>query len=145
MQRSQAVLFLVLGLVAGTVADRVGGFATIRFGYGMQILALIAFMWLPSWAALLGSLVAFGMGFGALDTLLTKAIPDVFGVRALAAIMGILNLGWRFGAALGPAAAGFVYDLTGSYTGAFGAAPAVLLVSWGLFALGSRRRLSVVA
>ena len=64
-------------------------------------------------------------------------MPDLFGVRALGAIMGVLTLGWRSGAAVGPAVAGFLYDLTGSYAIPFGAAPAVVLVSWILFALAS--------
>jgi len=88
--------------------------------------------------ALLGSLVAFGVGFAASDTIIVRVVPDVFGVRAIGAIMGVLTLGWRFGAALGPAAAGFLYDLTGSYAIPFGAAPLAVLVSWGLFALGTR-------
>jgi len=33
--------------------------------------------------------------------------------------------------------AGFLYDLTGSYTIPFGAAPVVVLVSWALFARAS--------
>jgi cyanate permease len=51
----------------------------------------------------------------------------------------VLTLGWRSGAALGPAAAGFLHDLTGSYAIPFGAAPIAVLLSWGLFALGSSR------
>ena len=54
--------------------------------------------------------------------------------------MGVLTLGWRCGAALGPAAAGFVYDLTGSYDLPFGLAPAVVLASWGFFALATSQR-----
>src|SRR5262249_32528738 len=73
--------------------------------------------------ALLASLVALGVGFAAADTMLAKAVPDVFGTRALGAILGVLNLGWRCGAALGPAAAGFLYDLTGSCTVSVRAAP----------------------
>ena len=72
--------------------------------------------------------------------MILKAIPDVFGMRALGAIMGVLSLGWRSGAAAGPAAAGFLHDLTGSYAVPFGAAPIVVLVSWGLFTLASSRR-----
>ena len=74
------------------------------------------------------------------DTMLAKAVPEVFGTRALGAILGVLNLGWRCGAALGPAAAGFLHDVTGSYVIPFGAAPIAVLASWGLFALGSSRR-----
>jgi predicted MFS family arabinose efflux permease len=131
----------VTGRVAsGVVSDRIGTFTTIRLSYVLQMTALLALFGLSSRPALLGSLVALGVGFAAADTMLAKAVPDVFGTRALGAILGVLNLGWRCGAALGPAAAGFLYDLTGSYTIPFGAAPFAVLASWGLFALGSSRR-----
>jgi MFS family permease len=125
---------------SGVVSDRIGTFTTIRLGYGRQLVALLALLGLSSRAALLASLVVLGVGFAASDTMLAKAVPDVFGTRALGAILGVLNLGWRCGAALGPAAAGFLYDLTGSYTIPFAAAPLTVLASWGLFALGSSRR-----
>jgi len=106
----------------------------------IQALALVVLLWAPSRELLLASLVVFGVGFAAGDTIIAKVIPDVFGMRAIGAIMGVLTLGWRCGAALGPAAAGFLYDAAGSYTIPFGAAPVAVLVSWGLFALGTRRR-----
>jgi MFS transporter, OFA family, oxalate/formate antiporter len=131
----------VAGRVAsGVVSDRIGTFTTIRLGYALQLAALLALLGLSSRGGLLGSLVALGIGFAAADTMLAKAVPDVFGTRALGAILGVLNLGWRCGAAVGPAAAGFLYDLTGSYAIPFGAAPIAVLASWGLFALGSSRR-----
>src|SRR5436309_2717143 len=117
-----------------------GRLPTIRIGFVLQIVALIGVWWAPSRDTLLVALVLFGVGFAASDTMITKVIPDVFGMRALGAIMGVLTLGWRAGAALGPATAGFLYDLTGSYTVPFGAAPVAVLVSWGLFALGTSRR-----
>jgi MFS family permease len=130
-------------LAAGAMSDRLGTLATIRAAYVIETLALLALLWVPSREALLGSLVAFGAGFGASDTMIVKVVPDVFGVRAIGAIMGVLTFGWRCGAALGPAAAGFLYDLTGAYTVPFGAAPFAVLASWALFALGtSRRRLT---
>ena len=125
---------------SGIVSDRIGTFTTIRLSYALQLVALVALLGLSSRGALLASLVALGVGFAAADTMLAKAVPDVFGTRALGAILGVLNLGWRCGAAIGPAAAGFLYDLTGSYTIPFGAAPFAVLASWGLFALGSSRR-----
>ena len=126
-------------VVAGAVSDRIGTLTTIRVAYVIQAVALFTLLWVPSLEALLGSLAAFGVGFAAADTMIVRVIPDVFGVRSIGAIMGMLTLGWRSGAALGPAVAGFLYDLTGSYTVPFGAAPLAVLVSWGLFALGSRR------
>jgi MFS family permease len=125
---------------SGFVSDRIGTFTAIRLGYGLQVIALAVLLWFPSREVLLASLIALGAGFAASDTILAKAVPDVFGTRALGAILGVLNLGWRLGAALGPATAGFLYDATGSYAIPFGAAPFAVLASWGLFALGSSRR-----
>ncbi len=126
-------------LTAGAVSERLGAHTTIRIGYVVQIVALVALPWVPSREALLATLGLFGVGFAASDTMITKVIPDVFGVRAIGGIMGVLTLGWRCGAALGPAVAGFVYDATGSYTVPFGAAPVAVAVSWGLFTLATRR------
>jgi len=124
---------------SGVVSERLGTTTTIRIGFVLQIVSLLGVWWSPSQDALLAALVLFGAGFAASDTMITKVIPDVFGMRAIGAIMGVLTLGWRMGAALGPATAGFLYDATGSYAMPFGAAPVAVLVSWGFFALGSRR------
>ncbi len=132
-------------IAAGAVSDRIGTFTTIRVAYAIEAVTLVALIWLPSREALLGSLAAFGVGFFASDTMITKVIPEVFGLRAIGAIMGVLTLGWRCGAALGPAAAGFLYDLTGSYTVPFGAAPLAVLVSWALFEVGTRHRRALAA
>jgi MFS family permease len=127
-------------LTAGVVSDRLGTRTTIGAAYVLEMVALAALLWVPSPAALLASLVVFGAGFAASDTMVAKVIPEVFGLRAIGAIMGVLTLGWRCGAAIGPAAAGFLYDLTGSYTVPFGAAPIAVAVSWALFSLSTRRR-----
>ena len=132
-------------LASGAVSDRLGTRATIRVAFVLEALALVVLLWVPSQPALLVSLALFGAGFAASDTMVVKVIPDVFGLRALGAIMGVLALGWRAGAALFPAAAGFLYDLTGSYTLPFGAAPLAVLASWGLFALGTRPSRRAVA
>jgi MFS family permease len=127
-------------VAAGAMSDRIGTITTMRAAYVGQALALLALLWLPSRETLFGSLAAFGAGFAAADTMIAKVIPDVFGVRAIGAIMGVLTLGWRSGAALGPAVAGFLYDAGGSYAVPFGAAPAVVLVSWALFAVATSGR-----
>ena len=136
----------VIGRVAaGALSDRMGTVTTMRLAYTVQVGSLLALLWLPSRETLLGSLVGLGAGFAAADTMITKSIPEVFGMRAIGAIMGVLSLGWRSGAALGPAAAGFLYDATGSYAVPFGVAPLVVVASWAFFAAATsrRRRLSV--
>jgi MFS family permease len=126
-------------LAGGVTSDRLGTLTTVRSAYLAMALALVVLVWVPSRVAMLGSMAAFGAGFAAADTMVAKVIPDVFGLRAIGAIMGVLTLGWRAGAALGPAAAGFLFDLTGSYTIPFGAAPLAVLASWMCFTLGTSR------
>jgi MFS family permease len=124
-------------LISGFVSDRVGTRTTIGAAYVLEMVALVTLLWFPSRGALLASLVIFGAGFAASDTMVVKVIPEVFGLRAIGAIMGVLALGWRLGAAIGPAAAGFLYDLTGSYSIPFGAAPVAVALSWVLFTLST--------
>jgi len=126
-------------LVSGVASDRLGTLTTVRAGFVGMTLAMIVLGWVPSRPALLASMAVFGAGFAAADTMVAKVIPDVFGLRAIGAIMGVLTLGWRAGAALGPAATGFLFDSTGSYAIPFGAAPLAVLASWALFALGTAR------
>jgi MFS family permease len=130
----------VLGRIGfGSAADRFGGLATMRACVAIEMAALVPLLMTPSQIVLLVLLAAFGMGFAGADTLFVKSIPEVFGVKALGAIIGVLSLGWRSGAAIGPPAAGFVHDATGSYAIPFGAAPVVILVSFTLFTLAARR------
>lgn len=127
-------------LFGGAVSDRLGPRATQGIAYLMTALALLSLRWASSHTVLLLALLAFGAGFAATDTLVVRIVPDLFGVRAIGAIMGVLALGWRLGAAAGPAVAGFLYDWTGSYAWPFGLAPVVALASWGCFALATARR-----
>ena len=128
-------------LVFGAASDRLGTEATMRLCFALQIVALTTLVMVPSARLLPLVMAAFGFGFAGADTVIVRVIPDVFGLRALGAIMGVLALGWRVGAALGPAAAGFIYDLARSYTVPFAAAPVLLLVSFTLvtFAAAGRR------
>lgn len=126
-------------VLGGILSDRLGPRPTIAAAFLLQIAALGTLLWIPSRAALLLSLMAFGAGFASSDTVVAQVVPQVFGMRALGAIMGILTLGWRCGAAIGPALAGFVYDLTGSYRMVFGLAPLGILLAWALFLLATAR------
>jgi MFS family permease len=126
-------------LVAGVLSDRLGTRTTLRAGYVIELAALVVLVVMPTPAMVLLGMTLFGVGAAATDNAVTKVIPDLFGLRALGAIMGALSLGWRSGAALGPAVAGFLYDITGSYTAAFSAAPGLVLISWGLVTMATSR------
>jgi len=127
-------------LASGPLSDRLGGRALMGVCVALQILTLGALLFDLSQEILMVSLALFGVGASGADTVLLRLIPDVFGLKAIGAIMGVLTLGWRVGAAVGPAAAGFAHDLAGSYTLAFGAAPVAVAASYALFLAGSKPR-----
>ncbi|HSF04562.1 MAG TPA: MFS transporter [Methylomirabilota bacterium] len=128
-------------LLAGVASDRIGAGPTMRACVLIQGIALVALVLQPPGWALPFILLAFGVGASGTDNTFVKVVPDVFGLAALATIMSVLGMGWRSGAGLGPAAAGFVYDLTHSYTASFAGGLAALTVGWTLFRLGSARPL----
>jgi len=125
-------------IAAGVTADRLGASLTLRACALVQGTALAALIAGPPAWALAVIVVAFGVGAAGADTAFVKVVPDVFGLGALATVMSVLSLGWRLGAAVGPAGAGFLYDLTGSYTLPFGVAFLTLLLAVLLFGFGTR-------
>ncbi|HMH53449.1 MAG TPA: MFS transporter [Candidatus Acidoferrum sp.] len=126
-------------LGSGLVADRFGATVTMYACVAIQALALGFLVGAPPAWALMPVLVVFGLGASGADNAVVKIVPEVFGLAALASVMSVLSLGWRFGAALGPAGAGFLYDLTRSYTVPFSAGLGILAVSVVLFTLATRR------
>ena len=126
-------------LLAGAAADRFGAVPTMRVCLLIQCAALGALLLgLPTWTVV-ATLLLFGLGASGADNTFVKAVSDVFGLAALATIMSVIGLGWRSGAGIGPALAGFVHDATGSYTPSFAFAVLSLAVGWTLFRLGSAR------
>jgi MFS family permease len=126
-------------LASGPLSDRLGPQPIMRASFTLQVIALVVLAFGPSQAVLLPMVAVFGLGFTGADTVYIRVIPDVFGLKALGAITGVLTMGWRAGAALGPALAGFIHDATGSYALPFGLAPVAVIVAYALFAAGSKK------
>ena len=118
-------------------ADRLGTIRTFWFCLTSQVGALVAILMGPSLPVLDVLIFWLGLSAAGSDSTLVKGAIETFGVRAIGAVMGILTLGWRCGAALGPTTAGFVYDASGSYTLAFALAAVGLVLSSGCFARGT--------
>ena len=92
---------------------------------GMLIAALLmgsSMLWLMGslnlWMLFVFSMI-FGFAFGATAPLNAALIGDTFGLRHIGLIMAIIEIGWESGAASGPALAGYIFDITGSYSKAF--------------------------
>ncbi len=130
-------------LLFGVAADRLGTRPTVWFCLTLQLMTFLGVLTRPPLLTFYFLILCFGLMSAGADTAVVKAASEVFGIRAIGAIMGFLSLGWRCGAAVGPAAAGFIYDATGSYIVAFGLATGALGVGLAFFTLGTsplRRR-----
>jgi predicted MFS family arabinose efflux permease len=142
---SLALTILGTGTIAGRIlvgiaSDRIGTKPMFWVCLTLQIGALLSIMAGPSLSVLDVVLFWLGLASAGSDTTLVKGAVETFGVRAIGAVMGVMTVGWRAGAAIGPAGAGFLYDATGSYTLAFGAGPLLIGASLALYLTGWRRR-----
>ncbi len=97
------------------LAHRIGrqrGYAAMFLGTGAaQLLwASTTDVWLLAIFA-----TAFGAFYGGFVAMAPSVIADYFGTRAVGAILGAQYASVSVGALLGPTAAGFMFDLSGSY------------------------------
>ncbi|MEO9222835.1 MAG: MFS transporter, partial [Mycobacteriaceae bacterium] len=102
-------------LALGTVADRVG---VLRTYQGCFLLMAVSFaLWLgsPSYARLALFAVLLGVGYGGFVALGPPLVAELFGVRGLGGLLGVLYTSSALGSAFGPPLAGAVIQSTGGY------------------------------
>jgi MFS family permease len=106
-------------LVLGWAADRIGNRQVFIIGF---VLLTAALFWLiPSteaWALYLFAAI-FGFATGGCAASASPLVAELFGLRSHGLILGIINFGYCIGAALGPFLAGYIFDVTSSYSVAF--------------------------
>jgi MFS family permease len=119
-------------LVMGALSDRLGRKAVIAASMVVQALAFAAFAGVRDLWTLLATAFAFGYAYGAISTLFTPLVSDLFGREHAGTLVGVLfALAGSMGG-LGPVLAGAVYDATGGYALAFWAAAVLSLAAVGL-------------
>ena len=102
-------------MVWGPLADRFGRVKTLML---MQCLMGLSYlMWAIAHDRMAFAIFAlwFGLSYGSIVSLLPAICMDLFGGKAVSAIIGTLYTGAAFGNLLGPVLAGQVFDLTGQY------------------------------
>jgi MFS family permease len=129
----------ILGrLLMGPVSDNVGRKIP---GVFCAVIGAVALVWLiyshNLWMFYLFAVV-FGFSWGGIGVTLASLVGDIFGGRSLGTIMGVLEIGFAMGSAIGPAVGGFVFDVTGNYILAFATAAAIMLIAGVLIALTKR-------
>ncbi|MFC2002594.1 MFS transporter [Chloroflexota bacterium] len=106
-------------LIVGGVSDRIGRKVSAVTCAIVQAGAMMCLTWSQEpWMFYLFAVV-YGFAYGGFDAPTAALIGDIFGLRSLGVIMGVLVVGWGIGAAIGPAVGGFIYDVRESYFAAF--------------------------
>jgi len=116
-------LLAVFGtIVTGTMSDYVGREISAILAYGFSIVGVVCALLItgPDQHLLLWLHACFfGLTWGARGPAITAKTADLFPGPHLGRILGVITIGSGLGAAIGSWAAGFIFDLSGSYRLAF--------------------------
>jgi MFS family permease len=111
----------------GALADRMGRPLTLALAQASLGLSYLLWYASSGYGAMAVFALWLGLSYGGIVSLMPALCMDLFGARAVAAIIGTLYTGAAFGNLLGPWLAGAVFDATRSY------APVI----WGCIALSA--------
>jgi OFA family oxalate/formate antiporter-like MFS transporter len=106
----------VAGMLSiGFIADKLGARRSLSMCLIIGTLALVWFSFAGGiWAFYIFAFV-FGLAVGGTKPLDMLVSAELFGVKSMGIILGAILLFGTMGGAIGPAFAGYTYDLTGSY------------------------------
>jgi MFS family permease len=119
-------------LIAGYLAETFGRKLILLSALGLMLLGALALLYaikFTSTNGLWGGLVFFGFGWGGIYTLIQLLSADLFGMRALGKILGVINVLDAFGGAMGPFVTAKLADVTGSYFVSFAVMTGLLCVA----------------
>lgn len=106
----------------GWLSDRLGREGSYSLGLGCLVFGVLILSRIDDstqvWPVYVYTLV-FGLGYGVFAPTIPSTSADLFQGKHFGSILGVLYIGTGSGSALGPWASGLVFDLTGSYDGAF--------------------------
>jgi MFS family permease len=124
VERSAAAFLLgIIGIgstagrfLLGGLADRIGRYPFLLALFVGMALALAIWVFATGFWSLALFAFVYGVLYGGWVAILPSVVMDCFGGRSISSIMGILFTSVAFGTLIGPSAAGFIFDLSHSYT-----------------------------
>jgi MFS family permease len=116
-------LMLALGLIsrvlAGSIADRIGGLGALLIGSVLQAFALLLYLGFNGLTSLYVVSALFGLFQGGIIPMYAVIVREYFSAQDAGTRVGIALMFALFGMALGGWMSGAIFDLTGSYRAAF--------------------------
>lgn len=102
-------------LAMGTVAERFGRIATFRASFAVLGASFAIWFVAASYPVLVAFAVVLGVGYGGWIALQPAVIAELFGLRGLGGVVGLVYTSGGIGALLGAPVAGVLVDVTGGY------------------------------
>jgi MFS family permease len=99
----------------GAIADRLGRLRTHLMVEAMLGASFLLWAIAEGWLAYAVFALVFGLSYGGIVSLLPPICSDLYGVRSVSGIIGLLYSGAGFGALLGPVIGGAIFDASGHY------------------------------
>ncbi|MEP4198789.1 MAG: MFS transporter [Aliishimia sp.] len=106
-------------LAVGTLSDRIGGRRAFLMCFSILLGSLTAFTVTTSHGLLFAVVACYGFCHGGLFTVVSPIVAEYFGMRSHGSIFGTILFFGTLGGAVGPIAAGWIFDTTASYQLAF--------------------------
>lgn len=117
-------------LALGAVGDRIGRIRTYQACFFIVAASFPIWLVTDRYAWLVVFAVVMGFGYGGFIALNPAVVAELYGVRGLGSLIGVLYTSAALGALVGTPAAGMVIDRTGSYDVAIIAAFALSALSF---------------
>jgi MFS family permease len=113
---------MAIGQLSGIISDWLGREKTAILANILIIGSLVALISVKdtsqSWLLYIFA-ICFGLGAGVFGPTVAAGAADIFYGRHFGAINGLLMTGTGMGGVIGPWLGGYIYDISGSYAGAF--------------------------
>ena len=127
-------------LVVGTISDRMQRKNLLGAVYLIRGLAFLALIVLPGVPALWVFAVVGGISWLATVPLTNSLAADVYGLRNVGVLNGLIMMAHQLAGGLAVIAAGFVFDIWGTYDPVFAASAILLAAAWLIsFAIRERK------
>jgi len=106
-------------IFSGRVLDMIGSRLAIVMFVAVNLVAMLLFLAADSAWVFYVFAVLFGIAWGAMVTLRSTTIAEIFGLHSHGAITGAVMLISNIGGALSPLIAGYIFDISNGYQSAF--------------------------
>jgi MFS family permease len=119
----------ISSLASGWLADKVmSRYVAILF-FLLAIVGMLILIQAGTMSQIWLFVVMFGVGIGALGTIMPIVTRDIFGVANFSTFFGFIAVLFTIGNAIGPPLAGFMFDATGSYHSVFVIITAIIVAA----------------